>query len=154
MVPDNNIAANIFYWKDLKTMASSTGLAGARLVPFFIDADRRPGSRTLPVGGVTVVDLPNNHLQYAITWYGLAVVLLLVTGTAVYRRWTGAGEDEGLRRRSPLTPGRWPLSIRPQTSESETDRTDDETAADDSPVRARAAFAPGSTGRSRLLFWR
>ncbi len=94
MVPDNDIAKNIFYWKDLKAMASSTGLSGARLVPFFVDADRTPGSRQLPVGGVTVVDLPNDHLQYAVTWYGLAVVLLFVSGTAVYRRWTGGGDGK------------------------------------------------------------
>ena len=112
MVPDNDVRANIFYWKDLKAMASSTGLAGARLVPFFVDADRRPGSPTLPVGGVTVVDLPNDHLQYAITWYGLAVVLLFVAGSAVYRRWAGKGEDGRLSGRSPLTPGRRALSIR------------------------------------------
>ncbi|MBN9052391.1 MAG: SURF1 family protein, partial [Rhizobiales bacterium] len=29
----------------------------------------------LPIGGVTIVDLPNNHLQYAVTWYGLAAAL-------------------------------------------------------------------------------
>lgn len=96
MVPDNDIAKNIFYWKDLKAMASSTGVAGADLVPFFVDADRTPGSRTLPVGGVTFVNLPNNHLQYAITWYGLAVVLVFVTGSAVWRRWTGTGEETGI----------------------------------------------------------
>lgn len=95
MVPDNDVAKNIFYWKDLKTMAASTGLAGAKLVPFFIDADRKPGSRTLPVGGVTVVNLPNDHLQYAVTWYGLALVLLVVAATAVYRRWTGNGDGDG-----------------------------------------------------------
>jgi len=29
----------------------------------------------LPVGGVTIIDLPNSHLQYAMTWYGLAAAL-------------------------------------------------------------------------------
>jgi surfeit locus 1 family protein len=29
----------------------------------------------LPQGGETVVDFPNNHLQYAITWFGLAAGL-------------------------------------------------------------------------------
>ena len=31
-----------------------------------------------PKGGVTIVDLPNDHLQYAITWFGLALGLLAV----------------------------------------------------------------------------
>ncbi|KQZ94079.1 cytochrome oxidase [Mesorhizobium sp. Root157] len=76
MVPDNDPAKNIFYWKDRDAMAASAGLAsGYRLVPFFIDADATPNSGGLPVGGVTLVDLPNNHLQYVITWYGLAAAL-------------------------------------------------------------------------------
>jgi len=32
----------------------------------------------LPVGGVTIIDLPNSHLQYAMTWYGLAAALAAV----------------------------------------------------------------------------
>ncbi|BCG96210.1 SURF1-like protein [Mesorhizobium sp. 131-2-1] len=76
MLPDNDIAKNIFYWKDRDAMASSAGLpAGAGLLPFFIDADKTPNPGGLPVGGVTVVDLPNSHLQYAVTWYGLAAAL-------------------------------------------------------------------------------
>ena len=34
-----------------------------------------PNPGGLPVGGVTIIDLPNNHLQYALTWYGLAAAL-------------------------------------------------------------------------------
>lgn len=90
MVPENSVGENIFYWKDLKDMAASTGLTGADLVPFFVDADRVSGSRALPIGGATVVDLPNNHLQYAFTWFGLAVVLVLVTGTYIYRHFRGS----------------------------------------------------------------
>ena len=36
---------------------------------------RRPIPGGLPIGGVTMVDLPNNHLQYVVTWYGLAAAL-------------------------------------------------------------------------------
>ncbi|WP_189521313.1 MULTISPECIES: SURF1 family protein [unclassified Mesorhizobium] len=79
MLPDNDVAKNIFYWKDRDVMASTAGLpAGAVLVPFFIDADKTPNPGGLPVGGVTIIDLPNNHLQYAVTWYGLAAALAAV----------------------------------------------------------------------------
>lgn len=81
IVPDNDAAKNVFYWKDLKAMAATAGLpAGAAVVPFFVDADAAPNPGGLPVGGVTRIDLPNNHLQYAITWYGLAAVLVAVMG--------------------------------------------------------------------------
>jgi surfeit locus 1 family protein len=83
MLPDNELQKNIFYWKDRDAMAASAGLqAGAGLVPFFIDANAAPNPGGLPVGGVTVIDLPNSHLQYAITWYGLAAAL---AGVLIFR---------------------------------------------------------------------
>ena len=87
-MPDNDLAKNIFYWKDLPTMAATAGLpAGDKLVPFFIDADKTPNPGGLPVGGVTIIDLPNSHLQYAVTWYGLAAALLAVAGISLWRRY-------------------------------------------------------------------
>lgn len=78
MVPENDEAANIFYWKDLERMAASAGIPADKVLPFFLDADPTPVPGDLPRGGVTVIDLPNSHLQYAITWYGLALALLSV----------------------------------------------------------------------------
>lgn len=86
LVPDNDTAKNIFYWKDLGAMANSAGISTDRVVPFFIDADAAPNPGGLPIGGVTQFDLPNNHLQYALTWYGLAAALVAVCGVYVYRR--------------------------------------------------------------------
>jgi surfeit locus 1 family protein len=77
MIPDNDPAKNIFYWKDRDAIAATAGLpAGYRLVPFLLDANNAPNPGGLPVGGVTLIDLPNNHLQYAVTWYGLAAALV------------------------------------------------------------------------------
>ena len=75
IVPENEPARNIYYWKDIAAMADAAGIARDRLVPFFIDAGDAANPGGLPVGGVTLIDLPNNHLQYAITWYGLAAAL-------------------------------------------------------------------------------
>ena len=87
LVPDNDPAKNIFYWKDRDVMAATAGLpADAAVVPFFIDADKTANPGGLPVGGVTMVDMPNNHLQYAVTWYGLAAALLGVMGFWLLRR--------------------------------------------------------------------
>jgi surfeit locus 1 family protein len=41
-----------------------------------IEADATPNPGGWPEGGKTVVDFPNNHLQYAITWFGLAAGLI------------------------------------------------------------------------------
>lgn len=85
IVPDNDLVKNIFYWKDLDAMAASSGTPADRLVPFFIDANDAPNPGGLPVGGVTQFDLPNNHLQYALTWYGLALALVGVSGFYFWR---------------------------------------------------------------------
>jgi surfeit locus 1 family protein len=86
LVPDNDVAKNIFYWKDLDVMAESVGLDKARVLPFFVDADSTPNPAGLPIGGVTQVDLPNDHLQYALTWYGLAAVLVVVVAISWFRK--------------------------------------------------------------------
>jgi surfeit locus 1 family protein len=85
LVPDNDIPANIFYWKDITAMTSSTGLDAAKVMPFFVDANAAANPGGWPQGGVTILDLPNNHLQYAITWYGLAAALVIVAGFAYFR---------------------------------------------------------------------
>ena len=97
MLPDNDPAKNIFYWKDLAAMrAIRRARPGARLLPFFIDAG--PSRRTpagCRIGGVTIIDLPNSHLQYAVTWYGLAAALAAVLAIGLMAR--RAGLDRGPR---------------------------------------------------------
>ncbi|MBX9467480.1 MAG: SURF1 family protein [Rhizobium sp.] len=86
LVPDNDETANIFYWKDRARMAASVDLPADRVLPFFLDADATPVAGGLPKGGVTQIDLPNNHLQYVITWYGLAFALVAVVLAGLIRR--------------------------------------------------------------------
>jgi surfeit locus 1 family protein len=96
IVPDNDLTKNVFYWKDLSAMAATAGLPkGATVMPFFIDAGAAPNPGGLPVGGVTVIDLPNNHFQYALTWYGLALVLLAVVATRLWNRRHATDEEGG-----------------------------------------------------------
>lgn len=86
LVPDNDVAKNIFYWKDLAAMTVSAGLDPAKVRPWFLDAGPAHNPGGLPVGGVTFIDLPNNHLQYAGTWFGLAGVLFVIVGLMTARR--------------------------------------------------------------------
>jgi surfeit locus 1 family protein len=94
IVPDNDPAANIFYWKDLDAMIESAGLGQQDVLPFLVDADAAQNPGGLPVGGVTIIDMPNSHLQYAVTWYGLAAALAGVMAVWLWRS----------RRREPPAP--------------------------------------------------
>ena len=51
-----------------------------------MDADATPNPGGWPIGGVTQFDLPNNHLQYAMTWYGLALALVVICIAVVIKR--------------------------------------------------------------------
>jgi surfeit locus 1 family protein len=93
IVPENQPAKNMFYWKDLSAMAASAGLPADKVLPFFVDANNAPNPGGLPVGGVTLINLPNNHFQYALTWYGLALVLLVVVAIRLRERWRGPREE-------------------------------------------------------------
>ena len=53
-------------------------LMNANVLPFFLDADDKPVPGGAITGGVTRIEFPNSHLQYALTWFGLAAALLAV----------------------------------------------------------------------------
>jgi surfeit locus 1 family protein len=59
-------------------MAGAVGLDPDRVAPFTVDARAGQGPAGLPQGGETLIRFTNNHLGYAITWYGLAIALVAV----------------------------------------------------------------------------
>jgi surfeit locus 1 family protein len=75
-LPYNRPDLNLWFWVDLPAMAKAAGIADP--VPFYVDADKTPNPGGWPKGGVTRLDLPNDHLQYAITWFSLAVALIVI----------------------------------------------------------------------------
>lgn len=74
MQPDNEPGNNRWFWVDIPAMAEAAGLPAA--MPLVLQAAPGQHAGDYPVGGRTRVDIPNNHLQYAITWFGLAAALL------------------------------------------------------------------------------
>ena len=74
--PENEPQRNSWFWIDLPAMAKAAGVAP--VLPFYVDADATPNPGGWPKGGQTITDLPNNHLQYAITWYALALALIVI----------------------------------------------------------------------------
>jgi surfeit locus 1 family protein len=62
-----------YFTRDPALIAHHFGLAPA--APFSVDADLGPAPGGWPRGGASELTFPNNHLAYALTWFGLAVAL-------------------------------------------------------------------------------
>jgi surfeit locus 1 family protein len=77
--PNNEPEQNRWFWRDLGAMAQSIfGSSGPAVAPFFLEAERSDIPGGWPLGGQARLDLPNNHLQYAITWFLLALCLVVI----------------------------------------------------------------------------
>lgn len=85
--PDDDPAGNRWFARDPQAIAAARKLE--RVAPFLIDADASPNPGGWPRGGQTPLTLPNNHLQYAITWFGIALTLIGVFGAFAWRRVKG-----------------------------------------------------------------
>ncbi len=76
----NDPARNSWYTRDVQAIASARGLTN--VAPYFVDADAAAvtaGQSSWPHGGKTVISFPNNHLSYLITWYLLALMVLIAS---------------------------------------------------------------------------
>ncbi len=84
-----------FFVRDPKAMAAAVGLA--EVAPYVVAADATPVPGGWPKGGNTRVKFPDNHLQYAITWFTLAIAVLALFAVWVRRARkdadSGAGAD-------------------------------------------------------------
>ena len=88
--PADDVSHNLWFTRDPAAIAAAKGLdkgpdkgpdpgAGA-VAPFYVEQEAPTPPGGLPQPGKLVVVLPDNHLQYALTWYGLAAVLAAVLG--------------------------------------------------------------------------
>ncbi len=99
----NDAAADRWFSRDVAAIAASRQLD--RVAPYFVDAEdagsaaseQQRAASGQAVGGLTVISFPNNHLVYALTWFGLA----LMTAGAMFwirrderRRLPDAGENK------------------------------------------------------------
>lgn len=85
--PENQPEKRELYWRDYDVFTDLMGKdEGREFVPLFVDANDAPVPGGSPKGGTTIIAFSNSHLQYAVTWYGLALALLGVGGYFLYSR--------------------------------------------------------------------
>lgn len=69
--PDNKAQDNRWFWVDLPTMATRTGLG--RHPDYYIELTKSVTPGAYPLAGQTRIKARNQHLQYVVTWYSLAI---------------------------------------------------------------------------------
>jgi surfeit locus 1 family protein len=74
--PAPNLKERVWFTRDIAGIAEAEHLKLA--APALLEATASPKDRNWPRGGQTRVDIPNDHLQYALTWFLLAGALLVV----------------------------------------------------------------------------
>jgi len=83
--PDADQVKNIWFARDVALMAEALETAPIMVVASATDPQLEP--RPWQVG----INIPNDHLQYAITWFSLMVVWLVMTG---YLLWQVKRDDK------------------------------------------------------------
>ncbi|SDG54180.1 surfeit locus 1 family protein [Limimonas halophila] len=75
--PANDPAGNEWLWMDLPRMAQQAGLSDP-VTHLYVESVAPAASGRFPIAERPRVTLPQNHLGYAITWFGLAAGLLAI----------------------------------------------------------------------------
>ncbi len=85
--PAPDLAKRLFFSADIAAMAEAAGLKGA-VAGEYIEAEPAPGAKGWPRPRdprELLASIPNCHLEYALTWFGLAAALACVYGIVIAR---------------------------------------------------------------------
>jgi surfeit locus 1 family protein len=74
--PTDDPARNLWFVRDHAAIAAAKGWG--EVAPFFVELESPEPPGGLPHPGALRANLRNEHLQYAITWYGLAAVVVVM----------------------------------------------------------------------------
>jgi len=77
LTPPENPAKRLWFTRDHLAMARSLGWGGTPVAPFYIDLEQPAPASGIPKPGPLDVHLKDDHLQYAITWFGLAGAVVI-----------------------------------------------------------------------------
>ena len=82
-MPDNEPQNNVWLYINSDQMAKKSQVGP--IANYYIDVLREPGPYALPIGARGSIKMRNEHLQYALTWYFLALSLLVIYVIYHYR---------------------------------------------------------------------
>jgi surfeit locus 1 family protein len=78
LTPAENLGKRLWFTRDHMAMAQKLGWDQAgRVAPFYVDLESPVPSSGIPRPGPLEVQLKDDHMQYAITWFGLAGAVMI-----------------------------------------------------------------------------
>jgi cytochrome oxidase assembly protein ShyY1 len=82
LTPAENMTKRLWFTRDHLAMARALGWGevGKLVAPFYIDLEQPVPANGIPKPGPLDVHLKDDHLQYAITWFGLAGAVAIAFG--------------------------------------------------------------------------
>ena len=102
--PNDDPAHNLWFARDPAAIAAAKDIGP--VAPFYVEQETPVPPGGLPQPGKLVVSLPDNHLQYAMTWFGLAAVL---AGVFISWAFTSRGRNGAEEAAAPTTRSFLPL---------------------------------------------
>jgi cytochrome oxidase assembly protein ShyY1 len=78
LTPADNLAKRLWFTRDHLAMAHALGWG--EVAPFYVDLETPVPESGVPKPGPLEVHLKDDHLQYAITWFGLAGAVMIAFG--------------------------------------------------------------------------
>ena len=89
LTPAENSGKRLWFTRDHLAIAHALGWGegGKRIAPFYVDLESPVPDSGIPKPGPLTVHLKDDHLQYAITWFGLAFAVMVAFGVW----WRGQG---------------------------------------------------------------
>jgi cytochrome oxidase assembly protein ShyY1 len=82
LTPAENLTKRLWFTRDHLAMAHELGWDkdGAQVAPFYIDLELPVPQSGIPKPGPLEVHLKDDHMQYAVTWFGLAGAVVIAFG--------------------------------------------------------------------------
>jgi len=82
LTPAENIEKRLWFTRDHLAMARALGWGegGKDVAPFYIDLEQPASESGIPKPGPLTVHLKDDHLQYAVTWFTLALAVVIAFG--------------------------------------------------------------------------
>lgn len=74
LAPKDQPTDNLFFTRDPRRLSAAAGIYAP--LTWYVDSKGLESDGPWPKGGLTRVEFPNRHLEYALTWFGLAAALV------------------------------------------------------------------------------